>query len=78
MDRETTIYVQWYPYKFKSGYCVESPTENELETFYKNVRVSDYYHESFVIIIDKRKVSRGTIHNYVMENVMPYFGGIWS
>lgn len=43
------IYVQWYPYKFNSGYVIINPTEEALEDFYENVRASDPNHESFVL-----------------------------
>ena len=43
------IYVQWYPYRMCSGYCIVNPSEEALEKFYENVRASDPKHESFVL-----------------------------
>jgi len=43
------IYIQWYPYRMCSGYCIVNPSEIALEKFYENVRVSDPKHESFVL-----------------------------
>ena len=74
--RETTIYLQWYPYRFKSGYMIEDPSEEGLEVFYNNVRVSDPYHESFILKINRRAVSPNinmmTIDEYVKKNILPY------
>lgn len=47
------IYVQWYPYKMCSGYYIANPSEEALEKFYENVRLSDPKHESFVLILGK-------------------------
>ena len=63
------IYVQWYPYKMCSGYCIANPTEIALERFYEYVRASDPKHESFVLILGNTKIysssNMKTIDEYI-------------
>ena len=61
------FYVQWYPYRNRSGFCIKNPTENALEEFYENVRASDPYHDSFVLIlrIDANSLNMKTIDEYI-------------
>lgn len=74
--RKNAIYLQWYPYKFKSGYYIENPTEEALKKFYENVRASDPFHESFVLVMDRQIVNKNinilTIDECARKNVMPY------
>ena len=76
MKRENTIYLQWYPYRFKSGYMIEAPTEEALEKFYENVRASDPEHQSFVLTMDRQIVNSNInmklIDEYVKESVLPF------
>lgn len=63
------IYVQWYPYRMCSGYCIVNPSEEALEKFYENVRASDPKHESFVLILGKTEtylnLNMMTIDEYI-------------
>ena len=69
------IYVQWYPYERRSGYYIENPSEEALEKFYENVRVSDTMHKSFVLILGKTEaygnLNMKTIDEYIKEIVLP-------
>lgn len=80
INREDCIYLQWYPHRFTSGYCIIFPTKKALEAFYENVRASDPCHESFVIIIDGRMVpanlDMATLREYVLKNVLPFYCNI--
>lgn len=69
------IYVQWYPYKYRSGYCIINPSEEALEKFYENVRASDPMHESFVLILGQTEtygnLNMRTIDEYIKERILP-------
>ena len=69
-----TIYCQWYPYRFKSGYYIVNPTVSELEDFYEHVAASDPNHESFVITMTTPALlNMGTINEYIKTNVLRIF-----
>lgn len=67
------IYVQWYPYKKRSGFCIINPSEDALEKFYENVRASDPRHVSFVLTlsIDVNSLNMKTIDEYIRYDVLP-------
>lgn len=69
------IYVQWYPYRHCSGYCIVNPSEEALEKFYENVRASDPMHESFVLILGQpetyENLNMKTIDEYIKEMILP-------
>lgn len=69
------IYVQWYPYRHCSGFYIANPSEEALEKFYENVRVSDPMHESFVLILGQTEtygnLNMKTIDKYIKEIILP-------
>ena len=69
------IYVQWYPYKKHSGFCIMNPSEDALEKFYENVNASDPYHNSFVLMLnlDSNSLNMRTIDEYIQHDVLPIF-----
>jgi len=68
------IYVQWYPYKKRSGFYIINPSENTLEKFYENVDASDPYHNSFVLILglDSNNLNMKTIDEYIQHDILPF------
>ena len=69
------MYVQWYPYRRCSGYCIVNPSEEALEKFYENVRASDPMYESFVLILGQTEIygnlNMKTIDEYIKEMILP-------
>lgn len=69
------IYVQWYPCRHCSGFCIQNPSEKALEKFYENVRASDPQHESFVLILGQTEtygnLNMKTIDEYIKEMILP-------
>lgn len=69
------IYVQWYPYRYHSGFYIKNPSEEALEKFYDNVRASDPMHESFVLILGQSEtyenLNMRTIDEYIKEMILP-------
>ncbi len=68
------IYVQWYPYKNRSGFCIINPSEDALEKFYENINAADPYHNSFVLILslDSNSLNMKTIDEYIQYDVLPF------
>ena len=69
------IYVQWYPCRRCSGFCIVNPSEKALEYFYENVRASDPQHESFVLILGQTEtyenLNMKTLDEYIKEMILP-------
>ena len=70
------IYVQWYPYRNRSGFYIENPSEDALEKFYENVNASDPYHNSFVLKLGRDEtyssLDMRTIDDYIQHDILPF------
>lgn len=70
------IYVQWYPYSNRSGFCIINPSEDALEKFYENVNASDPYHNSFVLKLGQDEtysnLNMKTIDDYIQHYILPF------
>jgi len=70
------LYVQWYPFEKRSGFCIINPSEDALEKFYENVNASDPYHRSFVLILGQTEtynnLNMKTIDEYIQHDILPF------